>query len=234
MPLSAYTWSLYKPVIGINQIITPPRVGGFSWQWHGERTVKWYSEFDLGHDEMVRQAHALMSEADIICGWNSQSFDEPHLKAEFEKLDLPPVSPYQRIDGMRIARKTFRLPSYKLDYVAQWLGVGAKMKTGGFDLWIGCMNNDPAAWRKMGLYCSRDTRITTKVVQRLMAHSSANLGAYVDGDVCPSCMGTEYKPDGYARTGLGTFRKYQCSNPKCGRHFRSGKAVSRVDMRAAT
>lgn len=230
-PMQVYTWSLYKPIIGINQIISPGRVAGVGWQWHGSSKVEWLSEFDLGHEEMIRQVHQRIDEADAVGTWNGNSFDTPHMRSEFIELGLPPTSPTKQIDLMRIARQQFRLPSYKLDYVAQYLGLGAKLSTGGFELWRDCMDGDPKAWARMGRYCKQDVRLTDAILDRFIPYlpPSFNYGLYVNEDVCPRCGSDDLERRGYAYTGLGKFQRYQCQG--CGGWTRSGTAVSRVDLR---
>ena len=58
---------------------------------------------------------------------------------------MPPII---SVDTLKEARKVFKFSSNKLDYIAQYLGVGAKMDTGGIALWEGCATGSRKALRK--------------------------------------------------------------------------------------
>jgi len=68
---------------------------------------------------MLDDLHALMDEADVVCGWNSTTFDHKHIKREFLEAGMLPPSPTKDLDLMRVVKSQFRFPSNKLDYVAQ-------------------------------------------------------------------------------------------------------------------
>jgi uncharacterized protein YprB with RNaseH-like and TPR domain len=93
-----------------------------------------------------------MEEADVLVGWNSAAFDSKHIKREFIENGYLPPSPYKEMDLMRVVKSQFKFPSNKLDYVAQTLGVGAKVQHSGFDLWVKCMADDKKAWAEMKEY----------------------------------------------------------------------------------
>ena len=141
----------------------------------------------------------LLNEADAVISYNGISFDMPHLNREFALLGLTPPAPYKNIDLIRTVRKEFNFPSNKLAHVVDALGVGGKMETGGFDLWVGCMNGDPKAWAKMRKYNLTDVKITEKLYDRIRPwikghpHLGMFLDAGADGELmaCPNCGSTK-------------------------------------------
>ena len=61
-----------------------------------------------------------------------------------------------------------RCPSNKLDYVAQKLEVGAKVKHSGFKLWIDCMAGDDKAWKEMKKYQVHDVNLLIDLYEILL------------------------------------------------------------------
>ena len=69
---------------------------------------------------------------------------------------------------MSITKANFLFPSNKLDYVAQKLGVGAKVKHSGFKLWIKCMAGDKKAWAEMKKYQIQDVNLLVDLYYELL------------------------------------------------------------------
>ena len=81
---------------------------------------------------------------------------------------MTPPSPTKDLDLMTIVKANFQFPSNKLDYVAQKLGVGSKVKHSGFELWIGCMNDDKKAWAEMKRYQIQDVQLLDNLYDILL------------------------------------------------------------------
>lgn len=217
LPHEVYAWGLHDQNVAINQIVKPGIVACWAAKWHGERKVHFASIHEGGEKAMLRQAHALISEADAVIGWNSASFDVKWLKGQFLKVRLPPLRPFKQIDLLRTARGEFRLASNKLDYWAQFLGIGQKVKTGGFDLWRDCMAGDDAAWRKMRRYNIGDTILTEKVYDILRPYikNHPNVGVFEGRQCCPKCGGTHLQSRGEYVTRERSYPQFQCRNREC-------------------
>lgn len=213
MPNDVYTWGLWKQNISIDKIIQPGRVFGFAAKWLGEKEVEFYSDFHTGHEGMVRAAHTLLSEADIVVTYNGANFDIPHMQREFLLAGLNPPKPYKQIDLLRVVRKQFRFISNKLDFVSQQLGLGRKVSHEGFELWVKCMANDLKAWTRMAVYCKQDVRLTEKLYHYLLPWlTNAPHVGQMDGtnDSCWACGGTKLVGDGTAFALVTSYRLYQC------------------------
>ena len=78
---------------------------------------------------------------------------------EFLENGMMPPSPVKDLDLMSVVKANFQFPSNKLDYVAQKLGVGAKFKHSGFQLWIDCMAGNEKAWVEMKKYQIQDVNL---------------------------------------------------------------------------
>lgn len=158
-PIKAYVWGLWDQNVSIDQIIEPTEMLCFGAKWLGQKKVTFRSVQHHGKKQMLEDLHKLMEEADLLVGWNSAAFDHKHINREFLENGLVPPSPVKDLDLMSITKANFQFPSNKLDYVAQRLGVGAKVKHSGFTLWIKCMEGDEKAWREMKKYQIQDVQL---------------------------------------------------------------------------
>ena len=231
-PNSAFVWGLWNQNIGINQMIDSSKVLCWAAKWKDDKKVI-YSGIDTDdHDAMIAKMHLLMDEADIVCTYNGNRFDIPTLHKEFVILGLPPPAPSKSLDLFKIIRKTFKFPSNKLDYVAQKLGLGSKVKHEGFELWIKCMNNDPTAWKKMQKYNKQDVVLLEKLYERILPWLSGHINTNLyngTGDACPSCGSHHVQRRGYSVALTGKYQRFQCVS--CGSWFKSTKAEQTVKVK---
>ena len=197
----------------------------FGARWHGQKKVIFKSVHHDGKKAMLKDLHAIMDEADAIVGWNSKSFDHKHIRREFLEAGMAPPSPTKDIDLMLECRKYFRFPSYKLDYVAQKLGVGAKVAHSGFELWIKCMAGEEKAWREMKKYQIQDVNLLIDLYEKLLPwiNSHPTVGMYENiDDACPNCGSQNLRPEGVYVGTTGSYDKFQCND--CGKWVKSSKS----------
>lgn len=215
-PIEARTWGLWGQNIGINQITDPGGLLCFAAKFHGER-VQFHSAWDDGERGMARALHRLLDQADAVAGWNSDKFDLRWIQAQFLRHGMSKPSPFVRVDLMKSVKRQVYLPSYKLDFVAQWLGIGRKVRTGGFDLWSDVLAGDEKAQRLMRRYNIGDTKLTEQVYDRLHARGWV-LGlpnqAIQDGHCCPNCGGDRMQARGMQVTTTRRYQRFQCKD--CG------------------
>lgn len=216
---TARTFQTRKAYIGPDQIIEPSRVICWAAQWIGQRKVEFRSDYHHGHQVVVEDAHRLLSEADIVVGWNSASFDVKHLQREFILAELPPPTPWRDVDLWRATSRRFRFASHKLDHVAQQLGVGRKVKHTGFDLWVECVDPNVddetrrKAWALMKRYNIGDVKITTAVYHKLrpwipgFPHQGLFDGPRAG---CPRCSSMQVAQEGYVRKSTGRYALWRC------------------------
>jgi uncharacterized protein YprB with RNaseH-like and TPR domain len=225
-PMTAHTWGLWKQNIAINQIVDSTEMMCFGARWYGEKRVNFKSVHHHGKAEMLDTLHSMMDEADVVIGWNSKSFDSKHIRREFIENGYLPPSPWKDLDLMLAVKSQFRFPSNKLDYVAQTLGVGQKVKHSGFDLWIQCMAGNDKAWAEMKKYQIQDVDLLVDLYEKLKPwipnHPSV---ALYDGihDGCVACGSENLQRRGEARTIAGTYQRFQCQD--CGKWLRGSVKV---------
>jgi DNA polymerase elongation subunit (family B) len=229
-PHLAAVWGLYDQNVAINQIIKPGYTLCWAAKWYGEKKVMFSSILD-GHRTMIRGAHKLLTECDAVCHYNGTKFDIPTLNKEFLLLDLAPPAPYKQIDLLSTARRQFRLASNKLDYVAQQLGLGSKVKHKGFDLWLECMAKQPEAWRVMKRYNKGDVTLLEGVYERLLPWIKAhpNVGVYTGVRCCPKCGSGKAQARGKAVAQMKVYKRLQCID--CGTWYREPVAEESASER---
>lgn len=167
-PMQVYAWGLWDQNINIDQIIKSSEMLCFGARWLGTKKVIFKSVHHDGKQAMLEELHKLMNEADLLVGWNSAAFDHKHINREFLENGMNPPAPVKDLDLMSITKANFLFPSNKLDYVAQKLGVGAKVKHSGFSLWIKCMEGDNKAWAEMKKYQIQDVNLLVDLYEKLL------------------------------------------------------------------
>ena len=164
MPATLLGYDLRNQNFGLNQMIHPGGVFGVGAKWYGSTKKTFLSDFHNGHEEMVNKTWSLLDEADIVVGFNSKRFDIPKLNGEFMKAGLPQPTPYAHVDLFQELKRLVSFISLKLDHFLDQFGLTRKEQHAGMSLWIGCMNNDPKAWRKMRSYCLQDVCSTEELL----------------------------------------------------------------------
>ena len=203
----------------------------FSYKWLGERTIHTHSLRDYpgyrrnmeNDGKLVRDLHHLFDEADILVAHNGDRFDIKATNARFLKHGLKPPSTYRTIDTLKIARANFRFESNRLNDLGQFLGVGGKKVTTGFDLWQRAMQGDDAAWSQMERYNRRDVELLGKVFVKLQPYAKTHptMAVYNNGEGCPRCQSHRITSSGRVATNTGIYRRLNCKD--CGFSFKGDK-----------
>lgn len=176
----------------------------------------------------------LLDEADMAIAHNGIKFDRRKVNARFIINNIPPPSPYKMIDTLRIARSQFAFTSNRLDDLGRYLGVGKKVDTGGFNLWIECMQGDKKSWKKMVDYCANDVRLLERVYLKLRPympnHPSVALDSTNDVLCCNKCGSKNIIKRGFTYATMGKYQRYQCN--ECGGWCKDGiNLFSKLDKR---
>lgn len=232
-PHKVYAWGLWDQNIATNQI----EEEGYTLCW----AAKWYSTSKMlfsslqtsTRKEMLKQIHALLDEADAVVHYNGTKFDIPTLNKEFILEGMQPPSPYKEIDLLRVARRRFRFPSNKLNYVAEALGLGSKTKHKGMELWRGCMEEDEASWRIMERYNKQDVKLLEQVYVTMLPwiQNHPNYGLYTDASrpVCKNCGSSRVIKKGVEYTSIGKYHRFKCK--ACGTNLRGSTLINTKEQR---
>lgn len=230
-PLQAYTWGP-KWQTNLIEVINHSRVLSFSAKWLGGKQItkgwidyKGYKKGSTDDQPIVREIWGLLNEADIVIAQNGRDFDVKVMNARITKHKLAPPRPYKFVDTKTEAKKYLRLPSYSLDEMADYFGLGRKMHHEGFPLWTSCMIGDPKAWRKMKAYNKHDVVLLEKIylLLRPWMTNHPNVGIYKNGIVCPKCGSKNLNWEGWHRNKTTKYHSFSCKD--CGGWGRDSKNV---------
>lgn len=218
---SGYFYGLYDQTISIENIIEHPRVIAFSAKWLGKKQVIFKSEYHDGRKEMLQELHDLLSEADLVVGWNSDRFDVPWIQGEFLVEGMKPPAPFKRLDLMKATKKAARFISNKLDYVSNRLVGSGKIEYNMAKMWR--IVNDPNTdektrkreWDAMRKYAKRDVEVLEPLFNELLPWLTLpHPRSEGDGLICRNCSSSNLQSRGTAKTLQGTYKRYQCQD--CG------------------
>lgn len=216
-PNLAHVWGLWQQNVAITQLEKSTEVICFGARWLGSDKVIFKSVHHHGKTVMLNELHKIMDQADVLIGWNSAAFDSKHIKREFIENGYLPPSPWKELDLMRVVKTQFKFPSNKLDYVAQKLGVGAKVQHSGFQLWLDCMAGSNKAWQEMKQYQIQDVNLLVDLYDILLPwinnhpHVAASNG---EPDGCRNCGSTNIVKAGKKITTGAVHQRHQCTD--CG------------------
>jgi hypothetical protein len=216
-PIQAHVWQLYDT--NVINIIKDWELLSFSYKELGSNTTHCFSRRTVKSEKkLVKKLHEVMAGADILVAHNGNKFDIKKANAKFIQFELEPPTPSFSVDTRAVAKAHFKFSSNKLDDLGHLLGVGRKMKTGGFDLWEDCMAGKRAAWLKMEKYNVQDVLLLERVYLKLRPWiaNHPNIGQLVGKpESCPKC-GSErpMRFRGYRHTPSGRAKRFQCRD--CG------------------
>lgn len=213
-PLLSHTWNKFVdgPVVAIERDWS---IASVAWKWDHMRGVRGLDCRDHVHDDtkVIEQMWRLFDEADVVIGHNGDRFDIRKVQARMLLLGLEPPSPFQSIDTLKVVKRHFNLTSNRLGDVCHALGIGDKTPTGGFELWLGCLENDWRAWDKMMRYNKQDVRLLPLLYERLRPWISNHPVLHNDG--CPKCGSLAIQRRGQGRLKSGrSYVQYQCQDCK--------------------
>lgn len=183
-------------------------------KWAGEKKVRVPNEWGDGYRGMLEIVHEALCEADAVMTYNGARFDIPKLAGQFAIEGMPPPPPLTQVDIWKTARNLGYISS-KLDYVAPILGLGAKIKHPGLEMWIAAREGCPKARKMMIRYCAGDVRLTEEVYDRLRPYITTHphLG-FTPRNCCPSCGDNRIQRRGVRRTKAMFIERLHCQS--CG------------------
>lgn len=215
-PNLAYVWGKYEQdVISYKHewyMMT------FAYKWQGKpvhayslNSFKDYKPQKPNDKQLVTKLHDILSEADVIVAHNGNKFDIRKSNARFLYHGLTPIPPTKYIDTLLLAKKYFMFNSNKLDDLCQYLGIGRKTHTGGFELWQGCMEGKKKSWDTMIEYNKNDVLILEKLYNRLIPWIQPIM---TSKEVCSQCKGGHFNRHGFYFTTGKRYIRLQCQD--CG------------------
>ena len=218
-PNIGYSWGKYEQ--NIPEFLQESYMLSFSAKWLNNKKTLVYGLPDFpGYEKnktcdksLCQKLWELIDEADIIIAHNGDRFDLRKINSRFTINGFRPPSPYKTIDTLKVAKKYFGFNSNKLNDLGKTLGLGKKVDTGGFQLWLQCMSGDRNAWRKMKNYNKMDTILLEKIYLRLRPWITNHPNIVTTSCYkCNSCGSQNIQLRGYNYSKMGRAQRWQCKN----------------------
>ena len=216
-PNIVYTWRAgWNITITPESIIEERRIICISYKWeHRDKIYRLTWDENQDDKEMLVKFINVANQADELIAHNGDRFDIKWIRTRCIFHRIPMFPSYRTLDTLKKAKSSFYFNSNKLDYIAKFLNVGAKMDTGGYDLWKRVMDKDEEALKTMGEYCDQDVLVLEAVYQEMKNYFKQNTHEGVlEGRAkftCPSCSSSEVDYLKMFSTPLGTIRrKMEC------------------------
>ena len=211
-PAKAYVWRMWDENVGPDQLIDAGGLLCFSALWHGSNEPIFASEWEDGHDGMVRKLYDLFCEADVLVTYNGDKYDIPKSMGEFLLAGLAPPPPPTSIDLVKAVKKLGFVMN-RLAFIGPFLQIGAKVKHEGFPLWAAVLDGDKAAQNRMKKYCIQDSKLLVKLYAKIKPYIR-NHPFFGDRGACGACNSKVLHKRGYRRTKSFKIERLQCQG--CG------------------
>lgn len=206
----------YKKNIDYSNIIKERAIICICYKWEEAKEV-----FEVHWDSkqcdktMLEKFIKIANEADELVGHNGDRFDLAWIRTRclYHNIDMFPN--YTTVDTLKIARSKFKFNSNKLNYIADFLGIGQKIKT-EFGLWKDIvLHKDKKAMDAMIKYCKKDVVLLEKVFKAIKGHIApkTHFGVKFGGDrgSCPECGSDEIMRNSIRYTATGVKKiTYKC------------------------
>lgn len=216
-PLLAYVWSKYQD--GVTDIKEEWEILCFAYKWAGQKRIHYVGQNQYknkGDKQVCKKLWKLFKEADLIVAHNLKGFDLKKAKARFIYHGLKPCAPNSIVDTLQEAKDNFKFTSNKLGDLGQFLRLGKKAETGGFELWKNCLAGKRSAWATMRKYNMQDVALLEKVYDKLKPWMSKhpNLSLLDGRRDCHVCGSVKVERNGYRVTAQTRYIRYRCRD--CG------------------
>jgi uncharacterized protein YprB with RNaseH-like and TPR domain len=191
----------------------------FAWKFQGKKTVRCLTRADFKDKtdkSLVRMLRAVLNAADVVVAHNGDQFDVKKSTARMIYHGFSPTKPLKSIDTKKIAKKYFNFNSNSLNDLGTYLGLGKKLNTGGFDLWLGCMANDKKSWATMAKYNKQDVVLLEKVYDKFRPwiHNHPNVAKLYNIGECPKCTSPNVVKRGIRANTAGLQQQMLCNDCK--------------------
>lgn len=217
-PNIVYSWRIgWNITLHPENIIDERKIICICWKWDGDDKVYSATWDDNQCDKKALEKFIkAANEADIIVGHNSDKFDEKWIRtrALYHRLHILPK--YKSLDTLKKSKAHFLFNSNKLDYIAKYLGVGAKLEHSGFDMWKDCMNGSKKALKEMVDYCKIDCVVLDDVYNTIQSYIKHNIHhGVIAGGSKASCVNCASDNNTYFNTEVtasGTIKRIMKCN----------------------
>jgi DNA polymerase elongation subunit (family B) len=207
----------YKKNIDYSNIIKERGIICICYKWEDDDNVHYLNWDSKQSDKaMLKKFVEIANTSDEMIAHNGDKFDLAWLRTRCLFHRIPMFPTYKTIDTLKVSRSKFKFNSNRLDYIAQFLGMGKKIKT-EFSMWKDIfINKDKKAMEKMIKYCKMDVVLLEKVYKELSVHIEPKTHYGVlfgqDRGSCPECGSDDLHVSKYRTTTTGLKKiQYICN-----------------------
>jgi DNA polymerase III epsilon subunit-like protein len=231
-PMIVYSWRVgWKLNIPTDNIIEDWKIICISYKWEDEdkvQTLSWKNKCDK---QLLIDFIKIANQADELIAHNGDRFDIKKIRTRCVYHRIPMFPNYRTLDTLKKAKSGFNFNSNRLDYIAKFLGVGAKLEHEGFNMWVKCMQGDEQALKDMVEYCEMDIIVLEDVwfvLQNYIknnTHSGTHNGKLKAS--CPTCGSEDISLLKNNFTASGTIKRQLECNP-CGYVYETSNSAWRT------
>lgn len=134
--IPAMVWWTGKQYVGHDQLKGEGKIISIAYKWLGEDKIHILTWDENQCDrQMLIEFLKVYNKADMIVGQNNDRFDNRWINARAMKHQLYVNTYVRSFDIQKEAKRLFRLPSYSMKYMTQFIGVETKMEHEGIKMW---------------------------------------------------------------------------------------------------
>lgn len=203
----------------------------FGYKWLGQPaqsiqlTKKQMKADPFDDTPILMQAYDIMSQAEVVVTWYGEGHDFHFLNTRLARIGKYLDYRMKHIDLYKVANRSLRLSSNRLDNVAAYFGEDRKMKISK-TLWPDCWAGNHDSLMKMAEYCRQDCDVLAAVYDHMVNLKTGlpHMGHMKGLDpkkTCEVCGGDKLWSKGYRWTTTGKYQRLQCQ--ACGNHQKGEK-----------
>lgn len=224
-PALVYTFDMWNSNASPDKVIDHGGMLCFCAHWLGEKEYMFYSKWEHDRLGMATAALDLLTRADLVITYNGARYDIPKITGEIVLAGLQPPPKVAQVDLLKTVKK-FGFNMNRLAYIGPLLGVGAKVKHEGFNLWKDVLNGNPKAQEKMKKYCIQDVKVTVRLYNKIKPFVQDH-PVLRQGNRCPVCNSPNTQKRGPRMTRFFRIQRNQCQN--CGHWFETTRTKIKTD-----
>lgn len=222
-PYESFTWQIWDVNVGLEQIKTERSILSYAAKWLDSKKMIYEDTSGRGagkvrdDKKLMKGLWELLDKADIVVAQNGQRFDIKIINARLAMHNLKPYSPVRIVDTLLVAKRHFGFTSNKLAWMSKYLTDAKKSehkKFPGFELWVECLKDNPAAWREMAKYNKLDVVATEQLYLKLRPwiKNHPNMASYAPSheQACPNCGSKNVTKYGFATLQQGRYQRFKC------------------------
>ena len=194
--VTAKLWWTGKQYVNHTQLVDEPKIISVAYKWLGDDKIHILT-WDKNHDDKMMMTKFMKeyNKANLVIGQNNDRFDNRWVNARALKYGIDVNTHVRSLDLMKETKRLFRLPSYSMKYIAEFLDLPLKGEHEGMKMWemveSGTSEQQSEYLEKMKSYNIQDVVVTEEMYLKLkkyMGHK-IHLGV-LNGEArytCPNC-----------------------------------------------